>query len=107
MVEDPIRSAVAAYLKTVEDNGIPISFGVIFGSQAKGTAHEWSGIDLVVVSARFDNMSGREDIHLLWWVAANTDARIEPIPCGEAQWRDDDSRAIIEVARLEGEVVRM
>jgi len=28
---------------------------------------------------------------------------IQPIPCGEKQWAEDDSSAIIEMARREGE----
>ena len=28
--------------------------------------------------------------------------QIEPIPCGEQQWQQDDSIAIIEIARREG-----
>ncbi len=36
-------------------------------------------------------------------VAARTDSRIEPITCGSRQWREDDSSAILEIARREGE----
>jgi len=35
-------------------------------------------------------------------VAARTDSRIEPIPCGERQWIEDDVTPIIEIARREG-----
>jgi hypothetical protein len=42
---------------------------------------------------------------LLWRVAARTDSRIEPIPCGERQWVEDRSSAILEIARREGQVV--
>jgi hypothetical protein len=47
----------------------------------------------------------RKDINLLWRLAARTDNRIEPIPCGEQQWFEDDASAIIEIARHEGETV--
>jgi hypothetical protein len=33
------------------------------------------------------------------------DSRIEPIPCGSRQWREDDSSVIIETARKEGEIL--
>ncbi len=46
-----------------------------------------------------------EDINLLWRIAAQTDNRIEPIPCGEQQWLEDDASVIIEIARREGETV--
>jgi len=31
--------------------------------------------------------------------------RIEPIACGERQWIEDDERAIIEIARREGQMI--
>lgn len=68
---------------------------------------QWSDIDLLVISPHFDNLKDRSAINLLWRVAARTDSRIEPIPCGSRQWRDDDSCAIIETARREGEVVEV
>jgi predicted nucleotidyltransferase len=91
------------YLRKLQEQGVPISFAVVFGSQARGDAHQWSDIDLLVVSPRFDEAMRGEDKKLLWRVAARTDSRIEPIPCGERQWIEDTASAIIEIARREGE----
>ena len=44
---------------------------------------------------------------LLWKLAAKTDSRIEPILCGEPQWDNDVSSAIIEIARREGETISL
>ena len=82
-----------------------VKFGVVFGSQAAGNADAWIDIDLLVVSPRFDHQRSREDINLLWRLAARTDNRIEPIPCGEQQWLHDDFSAIVEIARRAGETV--
>jgi len=41
---------------------------------------------------------------LQWRVAARTDIRIEPIPVGQQKYLTDDSSAILEIARREGEV---
>ena len=82
-------------------------FGVIFGSQARGNATKWSDIDLLVVSPEFDMSRDRKKIDGLWHITARTDSRIEPIACGEKQWMEDDSSAIIEIARREGEIVRL
>ena len=76
--------------------------GVIFGSYASGHPDQWSDIDLVVVSAAFDGTFSRDAINSLWRVAARTDSRIEPIPCGERQWVEDEATPIIEIARREG-----
>jgi len=77
----------------------------LFGSYARGGTDGWSGIDIVVLAARFDSGITRHDVELLWWAAATTDSRIEPIACGERQWAEDDKSAIIEIARREGQVI--
>jgi hypothetical protein len=57
---------------------------------------------LVVISPRFDRAITREDVNSLWRLAARTDSRIEPFPCGERQWQQDTSSAVLEIARREG-----
>ena len=107
MVEEAVVLTVRRYLHNLHQQGIPVAFGVVFGSQARGEAGRWSDIDLLVVSPYFDRMRQRSDISLLWKVAARTDSRIEPIPVGQQQYLTDDSSAIIEIARREGEVIPM
>mgnify|MGYP001592736796 CR=1 FL=1 len=105
MVDGTIKDIVIRYLKSVEENGVAVSFGIVFGSQATGKARVWSDIDLLVVSPHFDGVRRRDDVNLLWRLAARSDCRIEPIPCGERQWSEDDVSPIIEIARREGEEV--
>jgi len=103
-----IESAVSAakrYLNALEQIGFRVSFGVIFGSGAAGQTNDWSDIDLLVVSSRFDGVLNRRDIDTLWRTAAHLDSRIEPVPCGERQWMEDRTSAAIEIARREGQVV--
>ena len=104
MVNESVLNGVRKYLRALQDHGVAVKFGIVFGSQVAGKVDTWSDIDLLVVSPRFDNQRSREDINLLWRLAARTDNRIEPIPCGEQQLLDDAS-AIIEIARREGETV--
>jgi predicted nucleotidyltransferase len=107
MVDKTVRSSVEAFLRKVCENGVFVRYGVIFGSHTTGRSNDLSDIDLLVVSPRFDDKRERKDINMLWHLAARTDSRIEPIPCGEKQWLEDDSSAIIEIARREGEVVEV
>ena len=107
MVDRSIVKKVRNYLINVSNEGIPVSFGIIFGSQVKGFSDRWSDIDLLVVSRHFDRSRDRRDVDLLWRLAAKTDSRIEPIPCGEQQWDNDVSSAIIEIARREGETISL
>jgi len=107
MVERSVVDSVKEYLAALEERGTPVLFGVVYGSQANGTSKEESDIDLVVVSPKYDGEYTREDVHRLWHLAGELDERIEPIPCGEIEWREDDSNLIIDAARREGIVVRI
>ncbi|MFA6185718.1 MAG: nucleotidyltransferase domain-containing protein [Phycisphaerae bacterium] len=105
MVHKTAVEGVRKYLNRLSETGLPVSFGVIFGSYATGRANQYSDIDLVVVSSDFDKIITRDSINKLWQIAARIDSRIEPIPCGWLQWQNDRSSAIIEIARTEGQTV--
>jgi len=105
MLEQSILTTVRNYLVALASEGIMVERAVVFGSQVKGQADAWSDIDVLVISPQFDDIKDRSSVNLLWRVAARTDSRIEPIACGSRQWRDDDSIAIIEIARREGMVL--
>jgi hypothetical protein len=105
VVARDVVAGVRRFFRRLADDGLAVSFGVVFGSQATGEADDQSDIDLVVVSPRFDGPVRRDDVHQLWRVAARTDSRIEPIPCGERQWDEDTSSALIEIARRHGTTI--
>jgi len=105
VVAPEIVTSVKNYLRALARRGIKATFGVLFGSQATGKAGKWSDIDLIVVSPRFDGRKRDRDVESLWTLTARTDVRIEPVPCGEREWEEDDSRAIIEIARREGVII--
>lgn len=102
MADPTIINIVRQYLQNLAEDGILARMGVLFGSHASGHPGEWSDIDLLVVSSAFDGTFSRDAIDSLWYVAARTDSRIEPIPCGERQWAEDHATPIIEIARREG-----
>ncbi|MCX6057267.1 MAG: nucleotidyltransferase domain-containing protein [Chloroflexi bacterium] len=105
MVNKSVVKIVRKYLHAISDQGIPVKAGVIFGSFATGKMTKWSDIDLLVISSRFDMQRKRQDIDLLWHIAADIDSRIEPIAVGEKQYKENDSSWIIEVARREGQLI--
>ncbi len=105
MVDRAVVKVVKKYLRTLSSRGIPVKAGIVFGSYATGRMHEWSDIDLLVISPRFDKKLKRKDIDVLWHVAADVDSRIEPIAVGEKQYKENDSSFIIAIARREGQIV--
>ncbi len=102
MAEESIITSVRKYLNELLRVGIPVKFGVMFGSHARKDTHKWSDIDLLIISSRYDESYTREDINVLWRTAARTDNRIEPVPIGLNRWETDDGSTIIEAARREG-----
>ena len=107
MVEEPIVNTIKNYLKNLQSAGIEDCYVVVFGSYAEGTQSPLSDIDILVVSSHFDAGVTREDVNLLWRTAARTDSRIEPIPVGSCQFVEDDSSAVIEVARRQGHKISL
>jgi len=105
MAEESIIKSIRKYLNELQRLGVPVKFGILFGSHARKNTNRWSDIDLLVVSPRYDEAYNREDINMLWRTAACTDNRIEPVPVGLHRWETDDESTIIESARREGILV--
>ncbi len=102
MVGQPIDVVVRQFLRALAEVGIHARRAVLFGSHARGTADEWSDIDLVVIAPELEPPTNRQLVNKLWELRATTDSRVEPIPCGEREWETDQSRPILEIARREG-----
>lgn len=102
MVDPAVLKTVKTYLDSLPPLGIHARRAILYGSQARGTAHEWSDIDLIVLAPEFDEQYEHLLVKKLWRATAAVEASIEPIPCGEREWETDDSRPILEIARREG-----
>ncbi|HUT52065.1 MAG TPA: nucleotidyltransferase domain-containing protein [bacterium] len=107
MVEDKILAAVRRYLAGLPSHGIHASRGVLFGSCARGEDREWSDIDLIVIAPEFDGPRSVEQVEELWLATADSDDRIEPIPCGEREWEKNGERPVLEIARREGVMISL
>jgi len=105
MVERTILKTIQNYLEIVRQADIRASRAILFGSHARGEAHPDSDIDILVIAPEFDEPYDKKQVDLLWRLRARSDSRIEPIAVGERQWLEDDTSAIIEIARREGEEI--
>ena len=105
MVERTIMTAIQRYIKALSSLGIHTHRIVLFGSFARGDANELSDIDLVVIAPEFDGARDIALIEKLWQATISADNRIEPIPCGEQEWENDQCRPILEIARREGVII--
>ena len=102
MVERAILDSIHSYLEAVQQSGIHARKAILYGSQVRGDAHQWSDIDLIIIAPEFDERRDSEIVDILWKLRARTDSRIQPIACGEREWIEDQERPIIEIARQEG-----
>lgn len=50
-----LNIVIREYLARLDAEKLPITNVYLFGSYAKGTEHEWSDVDLCVLSPRFKN----------------------------------------------------
>lgn len=110
MVKQTVLDIIRSYLQVLNQAGdLNVSRAVLFGSWARGDARPDSDVDLVVLAPEFDEEHDRNLIGRLWRLRIETPEawRIEPIACGEREWLEDDSRAILEIARREGQVINL
>lgn len=105
MVDESTILTVRAYLRAAQAAGIHARRAVLFGSYAQGHADAWSDLDLIVIAPELESPADRRLVDKLWELRASTDARIEPVPCGEHEWDTDQSRPILEIARRQGLVI--
>jgi hypothetical protein len=103
VLDASIVTTMQNYLQALQQHGVAVRFGVVFESQITGKADVWSDIDVLVVSPSFDTPYDHHTVDLLWHLSARVDSRIEPLPCGERQWEEDDASAIVEITRRHGE----
>lgn len=79
LLKQNIIQKIWRYRQILENAGLPVESLIIFGSQAKGIAKEWSDIDLCVVSKRFGKDRHDERIFLMRYID-NQSLDIEPHP---------------------------
>ena len=60
-----VTDIVRLYGKELRDKGVQFTQLIVFGSQAKGTAKQWSDIDVCVVSPAFGNNRHTERVGLM------------------------------------------
>ena len=93
-----IEQTVRSYRQVLGEAGLPIDKILVFGSQAKGTARQWSDVDVAVVSSEF----GRDyhnDLLRLLELRENISLAIEPHPMTPEELQDPWSSFASEVRK--------
>lgn len=88
-VETSVRKKVEDYLNHLLEQGLTIQSAFIFGSQIKGRTHEWSDIDICIVSPDFGHQN--DPLTFLWRALRREDVKagIEPVGFHPDDFVDD------------------
>ncbi|MBI5603785.1 MAG: nucleotidyltransferase domain-containing protein [Deltaproteobacteria bacterium] len=101
MVKKAIRQIINSYIKELKKKKIKVAKVILFGSHASGRAHEYSDIDVAVVSPDFGKDRYREGAKL-FEIACTIDPRIEPVPISLISFKNDTWIPIIYEIRKNG-----
>ncbi len=88
MVEKEIIEKVMEFVKELKKRKIKIAKVIIYGSRVTGKAHEYSDIDIAIVSPDFGKDSYKEGARL-FEIACKIDPRIEPVPISLKSYEND------------------
>ena len=87
------------------ENVIRLEAIVLFGSRAKGTANEWSDIDLAVISPDFESMSTWKRQDLIARSTVGRAYRISPIGYPSSEYHNPGPHSFLREIVRTGKVV--
>ena len=95
----PVKIArlLKKYIEKLEENQIPIRQAVLFGSYAAGGSHEWSDIDIALVSEVFEGVRIK-DRSKIRKITLDISTDLSPLPFRPEDFTPEDpfAREIIE-----------
>lgn len=88
-VDKDIIKKINEIVSLLQFHNITIRSVYLYGSFARGTAGEWSDIDIAIVSDDFSKNRIDERIRLMK-ITSNIDSRIEPVPFRTEHFDESD-----------------
>ena len=84
-----IQKLIKKYINALEKNNVPIRQAVLFGSYARGHAHDWSDIDIALVSDAFEGTRFR-DRNKIRKITVGISSDLSPLPYRTNDFTPDD-----------------
>ncbi|MFQ5880462.1 MAG: nucleotidyltransferase domain-containing protein [Dehalococcoidia bacterium] len=98
-----LRQAIDDFIRHLQE-GIRVEAVILYGSYAHGNPHEWSDIDLAVISPDFEGVLMPERQRIISRLTLHSHRRIEPIGYPSSEYhnpgRHSFLREIIRTGRL-------
>lgn len=101
MAKKPVIGVIKKFASALTKKGIKIDKIILYGSHARGKARPDSDIDVAVVSRDFGKNRTEEGM-LLFRIAGEIDARLEPVPISLKSYKDDTWVPLIYEIRKNG-----
>lgn len=101
MVEREIVKKIEEFVKALKRNKINVAKVILYGSRVSGKAHEYSDIDVAIVSPDFGKDRFEEGVRL-FKIACKIDSLIEPVPISLESYEKDTWVPLIYEIRENG-----
>ena len=101
MVEEEVVKKIKEFVKALKRDNINVAKVILYGSRASGKAHEYSDIDVAIVSPDFGKDRFEEGVRL-FKIACEIDSLIEPVPLSLESYEKDTWVPLIYEIRVNG-----
>jgi predicted nucleotidyltransferase len=101
MVKTEIAELIKKYIDALITENINVEKVLLFGSYATDKAHEWSDIDIAIISPDFGKDRFEERVSLAM-IANRVDPRIEPHPIGSDEFEQEAWKTMIHEIKTNG-----
>jgi hypothetical protein len=94
-----VDDAIGDFVRRLEQ-GIRVEAVVLYGSHVNGQPHEWSDIDIAVISPDFENLPINERQSIISKLTFDRVSRIEPIGYSSSEYHSPGRHSFL------GEIIR-
>ncbi|MFA4829726.1 MAG: nucleotidyltransferase domain-containing protein [Thermodesulfovibrionales bacterium] len=101
MVKREIRKKINDFVKELKRQRIRVTKVILYGSRVSGKPHEYSDIDIAIISPDFGKDRYREGAKL-FEIAYKIDPLIEPVPISAESYEKDTWLPLIYEIRKNG-----
>ena len=101
MVEKEVIEKIKEFVKELRHHNIRVVKVILYGSRVSGKVHEYSDIDVAIVSPDFGKDRYKEGAKL-FEIASEIDTRIEPVPVSINAYENDTWVPLIYEIREKG-----
>lgn len=106
MVEKEIIEKINKFVRELRRRKIRVAKVILYGSRVSGKAHEYSDIDVAIVSPDFGKDRYNEGARL-FEIASEIDTRIEPVPLSLNAYENNTWVPLIYEIREKGIVLKV